>query len=126
MDGPRRTRSRRGAKERILRMAACTDYAFRLNEHMVGVLDDWKDRSAWDDNEPKIGIHLRRGDAATEDLEKLGFSLDTLNIKDISDKGGFLESLGQKYLPICIDLPRFHRGEDATQVPRKGLKSQIN
>ncbi len=33
---------------------------------------------------------------ATEDLEKLGFSLDTLNIKDISDKGGFLESLGRR------------------------------
>ena len=60
----------RGTKERVLRMAACTDYAFRLNEHMAGMLDDWKDRSAWDDNEPKIGIHLRRGDAASEDLAK--------------------------------------------------------
>jgi len=32
---------------------------------------------------------------AAEDLEKLGFTLDTLNIKDISDKGGFLEALGR-------------------------------
>lgn len=32
---------------------------------------------------------------ATYDLEQLGFTLDTLNIKDISDKGGFLEALGR-------------------------------
>ncbi len=60
----------RSTKERVLRMAACTNFAFRLNEYMAGVLDDWKVRIGWDDSEPKIGIHLRRGDAASEDLSK--------------------------------------------------------
>jgi hypothetical protein len=67
-DAPAPARGPDCVKERVLRMAACADYAFRLNEHMAGVIDDFKVRSGWDDTEPKIGIHLRRGDAATEDL----------------------------------------------------------
>ncbi len=62
---------RRGPLEkgRILRMAACARFAFRLNEHMRAVVSDWRERSGWDEEEPTLGIHLRRGDAATEDLE---------------------------------------------------------
>jgi hypothetical protein len=51
-------------------MAVCTAYAFRLNDQMNAVMEEFKLRSGWDDTEPKIGIHLRRGDAATGDLEK--------------------------------------------------------
>ena len=31
---------------------------------------DHKVRSGWEDDEPTIGIHIRRGDAATENLDK--------------------------------------------------------
>ena len=54
----------------ILRLAACTRYAFRPNAHMSRLLDAWKSRIDWNDAEPKLGIHLRRGDAASEDLQK--------------------------------------------------------
>jgi hypothetical protein len=54
----------------ILRIAACTRYAFRPNANTRRVLEEWKSQIGWDDDEPKLGIHLRRGDAATEDLQQ--------------------------------------------------------
>ena len=54
----------------ILRIAACTCYAFRPNAHTRRVLEQWQAQMGWDEEEPKAGIHLRRGDAASEDLRK--------------------------------------------------------
>jgi hypothetical protein len=61
--GGRRTR-------RILETGACISYAFRLNPHMQAVVADHASRIGWRDGEPKLAIHLRRGDAASEDLQK--------------------------------------------------------
>ncbi len=54
----------------ILEIAACTRYAFRLNAHMQALIDNYAREMSWCEAEPKLAIHLRRGDAASEDLRK--------------------------------------------------------
>ncbi len=57
-------------RDAILRLAVCTGFAFRLNPASKAAVDQWLLQLDWDDEEPKLGIHLRRGDAATEDLTR--------------------------------------------------------
>lgn len=61
---------RRSRTKHILEMAACTRYAFRLNTHMQRVIHDHALGMGWREEDPKLAIHLRRGDAASEDLRR--------------------------------------------------------
>lgn len=67
-----------GNTERILRMAACVNHTFQLNDHMEALIANHRMGIGWEE-EPTIGIHIRRGDAATETLEEQtrpSYSLD--------------------------------------------------
>jgi hypothetical protein len=54
----------------ILEMAACVRYVFQINQAMRSYVMDQASRIGWRDDERKLAIHLRRGDAASEDLQQ--------------------------------------------------------
>lgn len=54
--------------QRILKMAACTKHVFRLNSHMQEIIEHHKRICRWPQGEKVLGMHVRRGDSATEDL----------------------------------------------------------
>jgi len=55
---------------RILEVAACTRYAFRLNQRMQDMVESHADKLGWPVDERVLGVHIRRGDASSEDLRK--------------------------------------------------------
>ena len=59
---------------------------------------------------------------AADDLEKLGLTLDTFNIKDISDKGGFLEALGRS--KTAEVLKEAEIGENNSQSEARQRKAE--
>lgn len=65
---------------KILGIAACSRYAFRLSPEVQAAIDVWNDEMGWEPDRRVLGIHVRRGDAAADDLTQTtreSFSLET-------------------------------------------------
>jgi hypothetical protein len=78
---------------RILEIATATRYAFRLNDRLQTLARNHAYKIGYKDGEPKLGLHLRRGDAASEDLSKQtrpSFSLESY----LSEADRFCERYG--------------------------------
>jgi hypothetical protein len=79
-------------KNAILQMACCTSFACTLNQDVLQTIKPWEDSIDWPENEEVLGIHIRRGDAASEDLTK---STRTSNI--LEEYLSNADELCQKY-----------------------------
>ena len=102
---------------KILEMAACIRYAFRLNPHMQAVVADHASRIGWRHDEPKLAIHLRRGDAASEDLRKQtrpSWSLE--DYLDEADRLCELYGLSTIYLSTEFSIRDRKSQDDASTV----------
>ncbi len=62
----------------------------------------------------KFAISLSR--AAEDDLHKLGLDLDTLNIQNVSDEQGFLDSLGRQQSAELIMSSRIAEAQNRTEA----------
>jgi hypothetical protein len=53
---------------RILEMSVCCAETFCLNESVMDQIKGWKREMDWPDDKRILGLHIRRGDAASENL----------------------------------------------------------
>ncbi len=63
----------------LLEMAMCTAQIFDLSDSVQRRIDEWGAMIDWPKDEPVLGIHIRRGDAADEDLKQTTRSSAVLN-----------------------------------------------
>ena len=68
--GRPRLPSEPGWARNMLGIALCTQFVFRPSARMREILDGYARSCGWNDLEPALGIHVRRGDAASEDISR--------------------------------------------------------
>ena len=57
-------------QRKVLEMAICCTETFRLNDLVAERVDAWRRAMDWPVDAPVLGLHVRRGDAASEDLDR--------------------------------------------------------